>query len=423
LVVIDNFLEVIYAPQRAFKKIVANPKYLGVIIVLLLFTGIMIGADYLQFSKTYSEQTSPTVFQLDSYTNATSGNWQASSGVSLSNNFGDFYNYSIYVAGYGYYPYVFGNRSLQISADNTQNVSAQIANAFNLNCNSTGFQNLTMATKVVDSQSVPQTATLILYSLTDTNYYQYDLTPSLQNANDIAVWNNLTIPIGPNAQGWTSNGSPSWSNITSLKLDLSYSTASNITIRIGTLYFGGQYISYPQYDALGLVISLLQAFSLQFLISWFLITGLIYLLLRALKTTTTWKPLFIGVGLALVVLVIRALINMVATLALPAIYYPFDFSVGIGFTPYGAVAFPSQAISALSTQSLAIFNNIESMTATFRAILLGMFVVGYVWLGALCTIIIKELQPESSLPKRILLSAVAIGVTILLLILLINGIA
>ena len=55
--IINDILKVIYAPHKAFKNIVTNPKYLGALIVLLLFIGLEIGYEYSQFSKTYTEQT------------------------------------------------------------------------------------------------------------------------------------------------------------------------------------------------------------------------------------------------------------------------------------------------------------------------------------------------------------------------------
>ena len=73
--IIDDILQVIYAPQKAFKSIVTNPKYLGALIVVLLFVGLEIGYEYSQFSKTYTEQTSPSIDQLGTFTNAT--NWAA----------------------------------------------------------------------------------------------------------------------------------------------------------------------------------------------------------------------------------------------------------------------------------------------------------------------------------------------------------
>jgi hypothetical protein len=49
-----------------------------------------------------------------------------------------------------------------------------------------------------------------------------------------------------------------------------------------------------------------------------------------------------------------------------------------------------------------------------------MFVVSYVWLGALGTITVGSLKPEFTMIKRIGISAVSIAVTILLLILLVG---
>lgn len=60
----DDILKVIYAPQKAFKKIIENPKYLGALIILLLFVGIQISYEYAQISKTEIEQTSPSIINL-----------------------------------------------------------------------------------------------------------------------------------------------------------------------------------------------------------------------------------------------------------------------------------------------------------------------------------------------------------------------
>ena len=102
---------------------------------------------------------------------------------------------------------------------------------------------------MVQPAVAPQSATLTLYSLNDSNYYQYDLTSALSNTAAIGLWNNLTIPVGQAAQGWTSSGSPSWGNVTALQLTLNYPANSNITIRIGALFFRGQYQTPVQYNS------------------------------------------------------------------------------------------------------------------------------------------------------------------------------
>jgi hypothetical protein len=419
-------LKVVYAPVKVFKKIIENPKYLGALIILLLFIGVQIGYEYMQFSKTYTESTSPTVDQLPTFINSTY--WNSTSNVALSNNYNDFFNYSIYVAALGtaptdpngYYS-LFGNSSLEMNATNTNNITAALSNVFNVDCSApSGFQNLSMTIKQVEPTVAPQSAALTLYSVNDSNFYTYDLTSSLSNTAAIGLWNNLTIPVGQNAQGWTSSGSPSWGNVTALQLTLTYPASSNITIRIGALFFHGQYQTPIQYNSTGLMLQFLQAFSLQFILGWFLITGFIYLFFKGLKTSIVWKPLFVALAFALFVLVIRALVNLVAAATLPPLYYPFDISLGVRFDAYGAIYYPSQAVGALSAQSQAIFNSINSATANFRFVTSAIFVVGYIWLGALGTIIVGTLKPEFSMIKRIVISAVSIAVTVLLLLLLVG---
>ncbi len=422
---LDLIPKVIYAPVNAFKKIVENPKYLAVLVILLLFVGIMVGYEYTQFSGTYTENTSPTIDQLYTYTNATS--WTGSSGVSFTNNFNDFYNYSVYVAAFGTAPTdaagyyrLFGNTSLEITANNTSTVSAAIGNVFNVDCSQTGFQNLSMTIKLDQPQTAPQNVNLTLYSLGDANYYRYDLTPMFANMSANGEWNNLTIPISPRANNWTTVSNPTWGNITALQLDFTYPTSTNITMQIGALFFHGQYLTPIQYNSTGILLQFLQVFSLQFIFAWFLVTGLIYLLFYLLKNKVTWKPLFVAVGFALVVMVIRALVTLVATATLPPVYYPYDLSLGVRFDPYGVIYYPAEAINTLGIQSQAAFHTIDAATAAFRAVTSGIFIVAYVWLAALGTIIVGTLKPEFAVTKRIAISAVSVVVTIVLLLLLLG---
>jgi hypothetical protein len=424
--ILEDIAKVIYAPVTAFKKIIENPKYLGAIIIVLLFIGLQMGYSYTQFSKTYTENTSPAIGQLSSYLNATSALstqpnstlWRAGNGITISNNFVDYFNYSVYVpALLGNYS-LFGNSSLEIDANNTSALSAALSNAFNVSCDTGGFENLSMTIKQFQPQVVPKSATITLYSVNDTNYYTYDLTSLLSNTSNINQWNNLTIPVGSSAQGWTVGGAPSWGNITALKLDFNYPSSSNVVIRIGALFFHGEYQTFIQTYGTAALISFLEAFSLQFFFSLLLLTGLIYLILKfLLKANITWKPLFVAIAFALFVMVVRSIINIVAAFTLPAVYYPFDVSLGVTSNPYGAIYVPAQAAVTYTAQSQAVLNNIVAMTSGFDFVVEAMFLVSYVWLGALCTIIIGTFKPEFSMIKRITISAVSIVVTWFVLVL------
>ena len=425
--VIDDILKVIYAPKKAFKSIMANPKYLGALIILLLFIGLQVGYEYSQFSKTYTEQTTPTIDQLATFTNATV--WRSGPNVALSNNFDDYFNYSVYVAGFGlpptdsnaYYS-LFGNSSLQMNASNTNSLTAALGNVFNVDCGTSGFQNLSITLKQLQPQFVPQNATITLYSLGDIDSYRYDLTPQLSNSSILGQWNNLTLTLGPNAVGWTLNGNPTWSNITSLKLDFTYPSNTNVNIHIGALFFHGQYLTPVQYNSTGILLQFLQLFSLQFIFTWFILTGIIYLICRVLKSQVLWKPLFVAFGFALVIMTIRSLVNLVATFALPSVYYPFDLSLGVRFDPYASLYYPVEALKTLPALSTTIFNNIDAATMPFRTMVSGIFIVSYVWLGAVGTIVVGELKPEFSMVKRIVLSAVSLAIVILLLIFLVGAV-
>jgi hypothetical protein len=454
--IIDDILKVVYAPHKVFKDIVSNPKYLGALIVLLLFIGLEVGYEYSQFSKTYTEQTTPSIDQLSTFSNATfigidnvTSVWRSSSNVALSNNFNDFYNYTVYVAGFGLpttdskaYFGLFGNSSLEMSANNTSSLTAALdmvsalgsinqtlvaqkatpLSSLTVDCSPSAFQNLSITLKQVQPQVVPQSAAITLYSNGDANYYRYDLTSLLSNTSNIGQWTNITLTLGPNVSGWTSSGAPEWGNITALKLDFTYPTSSNINIEVGALFFHGQYLTPVQYNATGVALQFLQMFSLQFLIAWFILTALIYLFCRILKGTVVWKALFVAIGFAMFIMVIRGLVNLAATFTMPNIYYPYDLSLGIRFDPYAALYYPAEALRTLPAASTTIFNSIEASTFAFRTVVSGMFIVSYVWLGAVATMVVGVLKPEFSMVKRITISAVSLAIVILVLIFLVGSI-
>ena len=115
-------------------------------------------------------------------------------------------------------------------------------------------------------------------------------------------------------------------------------------------------------------------------------------MLRGLKSTIVWKPIFVAVGFALIVMAIRAAVNLIAASALPPMYYPFDLWTGLGFTPYGVLTYPAQAVGILAIEAQNAYAAIQTASATFNAISLAVFAVAYFWLGALTTIASGEPQ-------------------------------
>jgi hypothetical protein len=415
--VLDELAQVVYAPAKGFKKIIENPKYLGAFIVMVLFIASVVGFELVQFSKIYVENTVPEAGQMQSFLNSTV--WTSSSKVALKDNFADPFNYSIFIAALNGEYSMFGNSSLEMDAVNTNNIAASLSNQFNVNCNApSGYQNLSLTLKQVAPSVAPQKATLTLYSINETNFYTYDFTSSLSSQSAIGVWNNLTIPLGRSASGWTSTGSPSWGNVTALQLSLTYPADSNITLRIGALFFRGQYQS-PVQSSLGLLEQFLPSWAFWFILAWLVLTGVIYLLFYALKTTRVWKPIFVGTGFALVVMVIRQVVDLIAAAALPALYYPYDVTLGVRFNFLGATTYSGVA-SSLTTQSQTVLKSINAATAGFGEVVLLLFAISYLWLVALCTTMIGTIKPEFSITKRFAVAVLSVGVMLLLVLLLVG---
>ena len=113
---------------------------------------------------------------------------------------------------------------------------------------------------------------------------------------------------------------------------------------------------------------------------------------------------------ALFVMVIRSAVNIVAAFTLPTVFYPFDVSLGVTSNPYGAIFVPAAAAVTYTAQYQAVLKCIVAMTSGFDFVVEAMFLVSYVWLGALCTIIVGTLQPEFSMIKRVSISAVSVAV-------------
>ena len=393
--IINDILGVLYAPHKAFKKIIENPKYLGVAIILLLFVAIQTGYYFSYYSKINYEQTSPSIDQLNAWTTTNATVWTTTQGATVNRDFIDYINETY-----------LGNSSLQFAISNSNNLSMALSNFNLVNCAQDGFHNLSMRIKLVQPQVAPQNVSLTLYSSGSTsNYFQYDLTPQFSTSS-IGEWNNLTIPVG--TQDWKSTGAANWTDITGIKMDFTYPTSSNITVRVEGFFFRGEYLTVLEGSGnLAFAASAIQFTLIQFLFQWIILTVVIYLILKGLKAANVvWKPLFIAVGFALVILVITWLINLIATFTLPMVYYPYEFP------PSGSLIYPDYIVSSVSAPSLANYNAIIAATTIFTSISTAVTILLYVWEATLVTLIIRALT-EFSWGKSI---AVAVGSVILAII-------
>src|SRR3990170_7549159 len=312
---VNDILKVLYAPHRAFNDIVKNPRYLGPLLILVIFVAAQVSSAYVVASKSLVEQTMPAGDQADSWTE-NAALWQANPGVAVTNNHLDFIN----ATGY------FNNTSIEFTAENASSVQMRLNDlGGSVNCGSDGFKSLSVRIKIVSPDTKPENVTVYLYSLSESNFFYYDLTQAFSNTTILEqhLWNNITIQVG--TVDWSSNGTPNWANITGLEIDFTWSSSSNIDLRVDSLFFRGIFGGFLEAFGSSVFISSALNAVTPFLFQWLLLTGLMYLLIKGLRGTAGWKPLMIAVGFALITFVIQALVlAAVFTQLWPIERYPLE---------------------------------------------------------------------------------------------------
>ena len=371
---LKNIFKVIYSPFKAFKGIIQNPKYLGVIVILILFTVANMAFVYTVISKTYVEQTLPTAEQLDKWTE-NSTLWMSGPGVIVGENDSD------YIKGTYY-----GNKSIEISTVNSTQIWMQLSDIGPINClGIDGYKNLSLRVKVTSPEVKPENVTIYLFSATFSDYFYYNLT---ENFSDFTynIWNNLTVPLG--SDGWLSNDHANWGNITGLKLEFTWLDDSNITLLVDGLFFRGVFNSLMESAGYSYLISYSLSSSMRFIIEWFFLGGILYIMTKAFGAKTIWKILLITIGFALITIFVQTTINVATYATLPNLYYPLELTGGV------------------NGESEIAYKKILEETWLVSQISSYVQIGVYVWTIALCALATRLLT-ELSWTKSFLVAAVA----------------
>ena len=357
--VIKDILGVIYAPHKAFKKIADNPKYLAVAIIILLFMSLQAVYYYSYYSKINYEQTLPPAGQLNSFTTTNATQWVTTHGVTVAKNSQDFINQTFY-----------GNNSLQFTGYVSSLSIALEQFGYTADCGLDGFTSLNMNIKQVSPNGAPQSGIVTLYTANGTsNYFALDITLMLKN--NLGSWNNLTIPVGTSE--WQVTGSPDWTEITGLKLSVTYQTTSELDILLQGVFFRGQYLT--QINALGsgtfLGIAVYSIF-MQVAFQWIILAVVSYVLLKILKANNVvWKTLIVAIGYTLIAVVIISVLLILSSFTLPAINCPYDL-------PYSSMAYPDAIINSASPMSQIAYEAITAATITFARLTTSINVFMYI---------------------------------------------
>jgi hypothetical protein len=351
----------LYAPHKAFKEIIQNPKYLGPLLIMVMLVVANVAFTYAATSKTYVELSVPTGEKLDEWTE-NSTLWSSNAAPMESND-------SI-TGGY------FGNASMAFSVINATQVWAELDNIGPVNCSSPDeYAKLSFRAKWTSPQTQPVNMAIKIFSNSSSDYISYNPTMSSLNLT-YNVWNNLTIPL--DTSDWvSSNANVNWEKITGLRLELTWNENSNITLLVDGLFFHGPFNSlFENAGSLYLVNYAILGF-MQFIVTWVILSGLAYILTKAFGGKLVWKPLLILIGFALVTMFIQALVNAIAYATLPNMRYPFELLVGV------------------KGEAQTVVDSIDSQTVVVAYIQRFMQIAVWIWTIALTTLAVRILAAIS----------------------------
>jgi hypothetical protein len=308
-----GIFKIIYSPFKAFKEIIQNPKYIGPILIMVLFVLASIGSEYARASKLYVQQTLPNM--LDPYN---PDPWTENCTLWISNaeitcNTDDF---------------LLGRKSIQFNIINNDTIWMELKNVGQINCLSTdGYKNLSFCIRWINpTADPPQNISLYLFSMGTADYFYYDLAERInQTEND--KWNNFTIPVGLDAEKWAnSSAQTAWNNITGLKLDLVWaqSTGSNLTILVDKVYFqSGNFEPLTNFMGNIIAVSAFNAVT-TFCIYWMLSGVALFVVGKMFKIKAEFKVFLIIVGYALIAMVVMQVLFNILYLLIAPLYITVD---------------------------------------------------------------------------------------------------
>jgi hypothetical protein len=400
-----EIIRVFYAPHKVFKEIFRQPKFIGPILILIVFIAVQTSAYYVQATKMYSEISLPTDQQADAWTEDAKL-WQATPGVSISNNYVDFINGTAS-------PDYYGNCSIEFEADGIKTLQIALASlGGSVDCGQTGFRNLTLRVKMIKPESMPQNATLILYSLDDTSYFSYDLTSEFSRAAPRS-WNNITVPVG--STDWMSSSlDAKWQNITSLMIELRWSEESSVQLLVDGLFFRGVFKNGVEVQGTQrLLMSYAALATFSFLFQWLFLSAILFILIKLFKGSVSWNQLMVAVGFASVTMVVQAVVLLVTYSTLSPVNLPLEY--------FGGVPNEFNAANLILRETLKVESLITSASQIIVwiwAIILGAFIVREVPTASVGPGGEESSKVRLSWLKCLGLSAMAFALTILIMLIL-----
>jgi len=306
----SDILKIIYAPQKAFKAIVQNPKLSAAILIAILSILVAMGSQYAAYSKINIQKTLPSLESQSSPSPWTSNTTLWASNANITNDTAN----SILAA-------------MQFSIANGTEIHAELDGIGPADCSDSGsYRNLTIALQWTQpDEQPPENAVLVLNS-SSTSYFYHDLTSYFAQVGN-GTWGNLTLSLGPSSPEWSSSDAgASWINITSIVLEFQWgeSARADISVFVDSLFFFSK-----DYQWLGSVLAgslPILAFNeaLSYVFYWILFTLAVYFITKIFHVQGGMKTFLTVVGLALVGWLIVKAVFIIFYVAVPPVYETFD---------------------------------------------------------------------------------------------------
>ncbi|MBT8172041.1 hypothetical protein KJN74_04140 [Candidatus Bathyarchaeota archaeon] len=360
-------LEVLYSPVKAFRKIIEKPDFRGVLLVTLLVIASALAVQYVGGSKQFLETRNPE-----------NENWTEellAQHVWISNG----------LPSLDVIEFQMGNNSIKSSVINSTDIWLRIKDINPIDCSEeTGYTELFFWINWTnESKILPNSGKIKLLSGNENNYFERDLFGLLPSSG----WGNITLNVGPN-QGWNSNNSPNWQNISGIEFRLIWDDSSNLTMNVDGLYFrtfsssierGTIYI-----DSISAII--------QTGMTWIIWAGLLIIVAKLFNEELgKWNIFFIIIGYVFMVTVVTNIVTLYLASNLPDLTYLLD-----------------------ATSTFYYSRNSELWTSNWAFQLLTPIIwIGYIWITALSAIVIR-LMKETTWSKALLISVIAFAAKLLL---------
>lgn len=376
----SKLLKVLYSPRKTLQEVVQEPKYIAPLLIMILLIAVNVVSAYAVLSKEYYEQILPNGTKLDEWTE-NSTLWKSNANITLSN---DAINGTYY-----------GNYTISFSTQNSSQVWMNLTGIGTVDCSvPNGFNVSSFRTKWTSPVPTIESATIHMFSFnSSSDYFTSNLTEAFSNSTS-NIWNNVTVPLATAA--WVSVGpNADWGNITGLQLQLTLAANSNATLLIDGLFFHGPFKSILQTGGAAYLLNYGVLGAFQFAVTWVLLSGLIYVLIKALKGKIIWKPMLIAVGLILITMFIGALITAIEYSTLPTLRFPFELLGGV--QGEGDVA--TKMISDQTYLIVQVSNIVQ--------------LVVWAWTAALAALAVRVVA-ELSWGKSVMVGMVAYAATIIL---------